>query len=89
MNKLKAAYTIRELSELTGISRWTIWRMVGREGIRKVGTGKGSLIPLSEFVRAFPEVWDSLRVAMHLDPTTQVECASCGHVTTINKLRRA
>lgn len=84
--RLKAAYTVPELSKLVGISRWTLWRMLVRDDVPMVRNGRGLLVPLVSFRQAYPIVWDSTMLALGLHPLTQVECDVCRSVTTLGSM---
>lgn len=56
----KAAYKLGELSQLSGISRHALKRMLLRERVPLIENGARPLVPLTGFRAAFPHLWDSI-----------------------------
>lgn len=82
--KLKAAYTLPELAELTGLSRHQLWRLTVQEGgPQPIRIGRGILIPLTAFASAFPQLWLSVLQARGIAPDSEVECPCCGSTYTL------
>lgn len=86
MRKVKAAYSIRELSELTGLSRWQVHRMIARDDVQTIKLGDHLMVPLLAFRVAYPELWSSLVVAHSLQSSTPVECSVCGATSTLGRV---
>jgi len=58
--KLKACYTIPELAELAGISRWRVRRLLEKNGVQLGRNGSDRVVYLSALKRALPDLWDSI-----------------------------
>ena len=62
---VRATYTVAELSRMTGMSQHRVKQALKRNGVNLVADGgsQSPTVPLSEFKRALPEVWESVLLA--------------------------
>jgi hypothetical protein len=76
--ELRVLYTIPELAQLVGMTRFAMGRLLRRHKVRFVEYGvSGKLVPLVSFRDALPDVWNS--IILRLDVTSRViECDACG-----------
>lgn len=78
---LKAAYSVAELAELAGLSRWQIYRLIKRTGMRTIkGQGTKELVPLVAFRDAMPDLYASMLERMAVRPDDAAKCEACGSV---------
>ncbi|MGH8923242.1 MAG: helix-turn-helix domain-containing protein [Acidimicrobiia bacterium] len=47
----RAAYSVKETCELLGVSRSTLYRLIGQRLLRRVHLGRRTLIPAEEITR--------------------------------------
>jgi hypothetical protein len=59
---LKAAYTIKELVDMTGLSRTTVRALIVRNNVPRLDGRRGALIPLVHLQTIFPDLWESIRL---------------------------
>jgi excisionase family DNA binding protein len=57
--EVKVVYSVTELAELTGLSRFTMHRWLKRERVHTIRIGRKILVPFLSFRAAFPEVWEA------------------------------
>lgn len=67
---IQAFYTLPELAEGSGISRFKLRRMLESKGITFERSGRSLLIGLSELERKYPELWESIKNAAFLRRAT-------------------
>lgn len=58
--KLQAWYTIAELRELTGRSRWEVRGLLKSKGVELSKSGRKDIVYLVALKRALPDLWDSI-----------------------------
>jgi hypothetical protein len=57
--RLKACYTVRELAEDSGLTRWQVIRLLNRAGISS-RIGRQRVVYLSVLRKSLPELWESM-----------------------------
>lgn len=66
--RLQLAYTITELAELTGESRYRVRKLLAQNGVKMHKSGvRKRVVMLSHIRQAFPEFWDSLIERLRMD----------------------
>jgi len=65
--RLKPLYTIAELCKMTGLSRGQVERLLRRNGIRVMQTGRRRWVPLSEIAEKLELLSRSLKLADFLN----------------------
>jgi excisionase family DNA binding protein len=58
--KLKLAYTISELAQMTGFTRFQLYRLLDQAGLKNLRPGKKRLVYLSQLRKCASELFDSL-----------------------------
>jgi len=58
--ELKAAYSIPELAEMSGMDRHRVRRMLESNGVELKRSGRAILVFTSALRRALPDLWDSI-----------------------------
>ena len=61
--RIRRMYSVSQLGEMAGLSRWAVDRLIKRNGIRCVLVGRKRLVPLSELVQKVPGLMLSDRYA--------------------------
>jgi len=61
--KLRRLYSVTQLGEMAGLSRWAVDRLIKRNRIECVWIGRKRLIPMSELVEKIPGLMLSDRYA--------------------------
>ena len=56
----KAAYSLQELADRAGLSRWRIERLLRSNGIQFVRSGRTKVVLLSELKLGFADFWQSI-----------------------------
>jgi hypothetical protein len=64
----QALYTIPELADLVGISRWRLRRLLERADIEMHRSGRIRVVYLSSISQALPELWQSIVARREIDP---------------------
>jgi len=57
---IKPLYTIGDLADATGIDRFSVRRLLEKNGVEWVRSGRSLLIPISELKEKLRNVWDSI-----------------------------
>lgn len=65
---LKALYTVPELAELFGVSRWQLAGMLKSAGVQFVHSGNRRLVPIAEIEERLPSVYRSAMLARNVPP---------------------
>jgi hypothetical protein len=60
---LKAAYSITELSRVSGIERRTLKRVLSQAGVQLVGSGRILYVSLSELELKLHPLWEGIKAA--------------------------
>lgn len=63
---IQAFYSLPELADASGISRFKLRRMLESKGITFERSGRSVLVGLSELEKKYPELWDSIKIAASL-----------------------
>ena len=53
-------YRVEELAEMAGMTRWQVRRLLARNDVPLVRSGRRVFVPLAALRAALPWVWDSL-----------------------------
>lgn len=63
---LKPLYTVPELAELFGVSRWQLERMLRGAEVEFIRSGNRRLVPIAEIEAKFPTVYRSVMLTRNV-----------------------
>ncbi len=58
---VRALYSLAQLARVANVTRHTLRRLLRKNGVTLVRSGRSLFVPLAEIERRIPPLWESLR----------------------------
>ena len=61
--EVQALYSIPALARVANVTQQTLRRVLAKNGVEIIGSGRARYVPLSEIQQRIPALWESIKTA--------------------------